>query len=325
MLIGSVLLALAVLVVIAGAVCWLAGVQLVAVVKLLLAVFAVCFTLAGAAVVTGDLLQSAGYINSGRPDSGKQAEVTPAPAGYTPPEPLTEEEQQRLHWLHRSSVEIFIARPGFGLRRMPLSVEEFITSPKSLSRNDAANRRPLFGAPVVIADPEKPGEKPAAFHYPVQDLMDGWGMGQIPTEDKKELWKLRKVHLVGLVKHPEPVVYLTDKAARLKPPEDGPGAGRPRPPGGADKVPDMKPADDVPTRGLDAFEKAALESLRGGEDLKAEKRGKQLRALGPIYAGAACVKCHDHKGQLLGAFTYTLERVPAPPEADAPEKEFPPE
>ena len=39
MLIGSVLLALAALVVIAGVVCWLAGVQLVALVKLLLAVF----------------------------------------------------------------------------------------------------------------------------------------------------------------------------------------------------------------------------------------------------------------------------------------------
>ena len=322
MLIGSVLLALAALVVIAGVVCWLAGVQLVALVKLLLAVFAVGFILAGAAVVTGDLLTSGGYFDSGRPDPGKQAEVTP-PSPASTPEPPTEEEQQRLHWLHRNSVEIFIARPGFGLRRMPVSVEEFITSPKSLSQNDAANPRRGFGVPVIIGDPDVVGTKPAAMHYPVQDMMDGWGLGQIPTEDKKEQWKLRKVHLVGLVKNPEPVVYLTDKAAGLKPPEDFPGAVRRRPPEAANKVPDMKPADDVPTRALDAFEKAALESLRGGEDLKAEKRGKQLRALGPIYAGAACVKCHDQKGQMLGAFTYTLERVPAPPEAVEPETGVP--
>jgi hypothetical protein len=294
MLIGGILLALAAVVLVAGAVCWLAGVQLMALAKLLLAAFAVCFTVAGAAVVTGDLLHSAGYFDSGRGDPGKEAEVTP-PSLPPAPAPLTEQEQQGAAWMHRNAVEIFIARPGFGLRRMPLAVDEFVTGPKSLSQKDPANKFPGFGTPFVYIE-EKAGEK-KAIHYPVQDIVGGWGFDRIAAEDPKEQWKLRKVYLVGLVKHPEPVVYLTDT------------------------VPDMKEPKDVPTRELDAFEKASLESLRGGENLRGEKRGKGMRALGPIYAGAACVKCHDQKGQLLGAFTYTLERVPVPPqERDADEQ-----
>jgi hypothetical protein len=295
MLIGSILLALAALVVIAGAACWLAGVQLVALAKLLLTALAVCFTVAGAAVVTGDVLYSAGYFDSGRGDPGQEAEVKTTPL----PPVLTEQEKQGAAWMHRNTVEIFIARPGFGLRRMPLSVEEFVTWPKSLSQNDAENKRPRFGMPFVY-EFEKPGEKPKTVHYPVRDLVGGWGFDRIQTEDQKEQWQLRTVHLVGLVKNPEPTVYLTDK------------------------VPDMKEAKDVPTRELDAFEKAALETIKGGEDLAIEKRGKELRMLGPIYAGNACVKCHEQKGRLLGAFTYALDRVPVPPEANGDAKEIPP-
>jgi hypothetical protein len=69
---------------------------------------------------------------------------------------------------------------------------------------------------------------------------------------------------------------------------------------------------DGPTRELDTFEKSALEALRGGEAISAEKRGRELWALGPIYAGRRCVACHD-KGQMLGAFSYRLERGPAEP------------
>ena len=94
--------------------------------------------------------------------------------------------------------------------------------------------------------------------------------------------RLRQVQLVGLIENPDPVVYLTEH------------------------IPGMKEAKKVPTRELDAFEKRALNSLRAPDFLKVERHGKELRMLGPIYAGERCSTCHEQQGQLLGAFTYTF-------------------
>jgi hypothetical protein len=210
--------------------------------------------------------------------------AAPAPT-MTPADPLTDAEKAGVQRLHRNAVEIFIDRPGFGIRRMPLPVEDLITAPKSSSPKEGDKKAP-----------ELPPAKPAEPHFAVKDTVDQWGLGRIPTDDKKEQWKVGKIQLVGLVKNPKPVVYVTEK------------------------MPDMKEAKDVPTRELDTFETAALEKLRGGENLFAEKRGKEIRVVGPIYAGARCVKCHEQKGQLLGAFSYTLERVPADPEKDTKDR-----
>jgi hypothetical protein len=277
MLIGSILLAVAALVVVTAAVCWLAGVQLMALVKVLLGVTAVVLTLAGAVVVTGDLLMSAGYLKSGRVDPEKPIQVPP----LSNPLPVTE--TQRLSWLHHNAVGTFVAGPGFGMARMPVNIDDLLGPPKSLSDRDVASRD--FGPPLYMPDPE-PGQKPKNVHHPVQKTVGRWGMEGVAADDQTEHWKLRKLYLVGLVTNSEPTVYLTDA------------------------VPNMKEPKDVPTRGLDDFEKAALEALRGGENLKVEKRGNEIRMMGSIYAGKSCVKCHDQKGQLLGAFTYYLELVP---------------
>ena len=97
------------------------------------------------------------------------------------------------------------------------------------------------------------------------------------------------VNLIGLVKHAEPVVYLTGKA---------------------------KDPKEVKTREPDDFEASALDALRNGEDLKAEKEGTKMRAVGPIYAGKRCTACHE-RGLFLGAFSYRLELAAAPKDADA--------
>ncbi len=213
--------------------------------------------------------------------------AAPAPK-ETPSEPLTDAEKAGVRLLHRNTVEVFIDRPSFGIRRMPLNVEDLITIPKMLEKNSS----PQIGNPVP-PPLDKPVAKPKETHYGVSDLIGKDGMIRIPTDDKKEVWKVCKVQLVGLVKHPDPVVYL------------------------ADKVPNMKDAKDVPTRELDAFEKAALTAIKEGkETLKVEKRGKEMRVLGPIYAGQRCVTCHEQKGQMLGAFSYQLERVPFDPEKE---------
>jgi hypothetical protein len=72
----------------------------------------------------------------------------------------------------------------------------------------------------------------------------------------------------------------------------------------------MKGINDIPTRELDAFEKQALEALQSGDNLKIHRRGAEMRVMGPIYAGKQCQACHDKPGEMLGAFTYVLERQP---------------
>lgn len=61
----------------------------------------------------------------------------------------------------------------------------------------------------------------------------------------------------------------------------------------------------VPVRDLKEFEKTALDQLRGGAHLVGE--GNE-NVVGPIYAQASCMACHDgDEGALLGAFSYKLE------------------
>jgi hypothetical protein len=216
-----------------------------------------------------------------------------APAPTPPPsEPLTDAETASLKRLHRNAVEIFIDRPGFGVRRLVLPLEDVVNSPKSKKETPEGEKGPQDGTPVRGKEADKAAKVLKETHFSVQDQLEKWGLGAIPAEDKKEQWKLRKLQLVGLVKHKDPVVYE------------------------AEKVPDMKEAKDVPTRELDTFEKTALEALRGGDNLKAEKRAKDMRVLAPIYAGARCAICHEKKGELLGAFSYQLERVPVEPDQE---------
>jgi hypothetical protein len=200
---------------------------------------------------------------------------------------VTDKEKLALGRVHRNAVEIFVDRPGFGVRRLALDLKDLLARPNSLADQD----------PPTRGDAERPAPKAAnkPSHYAVRDLLLQRG-GRIPTDDGKETWRVREVYLVGLVANAEPVVYLVD---------------------GNPKKNDEKPKDrkDIPTRGLDAFEKAAVAAVRGGEPLKAEKNGKDIRLLAPIFAGKRCTACHD-QGALLGGFTYELERVAYDPEKD---------
>jgi hypothetical protein len=270
MLLGYIFLGVAALVVVGGVTCRLAGVPMVTLAKILLTILAVCFGAAGVLVLTGDALQSAGYLGQGRIEPKKPAEPTPLV------ELIEVTEEQQLGWMHQHTVGVFIEGQGFGTGRMlHLDLGDVIAKPSSLSGNQDVVAGPFAG---------EGGKGPV--HHGVQETMaNGW-MGRIRTKEGDEMWKVRQVHLVGLVTHPGPVVYLTEK------------------------VPKMTQPKDVPTRELDAFETKGLELLRGGQKLSIEKGDKEMRVLGPIYAGNSCVKCHEQKGQLLGAFTYRLERVP---------------
>ncbi|MBI3878997.1 MAG: hypothetical protein HY301_02910 [Verrucomicrobia bacterium] len=67
----------------------------------------------------------------------------------------------------------------------------------------------------------------------------------------------------------------------------------------------------VRTRATDAFENLALASLKFGAPMLAWEQPDSLRLVGPIRAGAQCLKCHDgiKTGDMLGAFTYTYAKT----------------
>jgi len=204
-----------------------------------------------------------------------------APPKGTASDPVTERERKMIVGLHRSAVEVFVDRPGFGVRRISPSYEDVINAPKPLQSDDRGS----------IIEPEKPKidakkpDKDKDSHFTFQEVLQTRIGNGYPVSETEQL-SIRKVQLVGLTKNPKPVVY--DAAS----------------------VPGMKGAKDIPTRELDAFEKQALEALQSGENLKIDRRGSEMRAMGPIYAGKQCLGCHDKPGEMLGAFTYVFERQP---------------
>jgi hypothetical protein len=198
---------------------------------------------------------------------------------------VSENEKQALRQLHRAAVEIFVDRPGFGIRRLALNVDDLVGDPKSQSETKGP------GA-AAKPDPKAAKEPP---HYAVRDMLVE-RTGRFATDDGEATWQVRQFNLVGLVKHRVPVVYLTDEKPKTR--GETPKAGT-----------------DIPTRKPDGFESAALEGIRGGELLRAEKKGEVLRAFAPITAGLRCVACHE-RGALLGGFAYELERVAYDPAKD---------
>jgi hypothetical protein len=200
------------------------------------------------------------------------------PPKESPSDSVTERELKYMAALHRNTVEVFVDRPGFGVRRLSPTYADVINAPKPLQSDDRGS----------IVEPEKPkvdAKKPDKdSHFTFQDTIQK-RLGSYPASETEQ-WNVRTVQLVGLMKNPKPVVYDTAN------------------------VPGMKGVKDMPTRELDAFEKHALEALQAGDNLKVDRRGAEMRVMGPIYAGKQCLGCHDKPGEMLGAFTYVLERQP---------------
>lgn len=216
---------------------------------------------------------------------------------------------EMLQELHRSKLEQFIDAPDFGMMRM-----------RHRDVPSEQNLRPIKNEPVPAqaASEPKPAWSPTeagpstklddhlserfkALHRSgVVDFVNPEGFGYMPDSDhvagfeahrfsKRSTqlddlsWNVARVYLVGLVVHPEPVVYLTDT------------------------LPTMEKVKDTPTRELDAFEIAGVAALRSGEDYFHRGDDKQLRLLGSIRATKQCCECHGcQRGQLLGAFSYYL-------------------
>jgi len=201
----------------------------------------------------------------------------------------SEQEKASLAYLHRQVVEIFIDRPGFGKGRMFFVrvPEDIVKAPKSLTEQaaDTAER------PAEQRRPEtEKAKKPS--HFSVSLLPKSGFVGQFPAANKKEEWSLRGVLLIGVAKHPEPVVYLAGQVpGETADQQESPQAEKkegPKPPAKGEAKATPK---EVPTP-------------------QAEWRDREMRAVAGIYAGQQCLNCHEQKGQLLGAFAYRLVRVP---------------
>jgi hypothetical protein len=239
----------------------------------------------------------------------------PRPAGVTAPGPQVAKEEEKpkpelegpghlepkelldlsLVRLHREAITRFSLQPGFGLSRMPIFPELVkkewkvpVWSPGELdSEKPAAEGKDLtrihadslkdFQVGKISDRSPADLEAPRTVPFPTGDP------AKIQAGLKQKDWEVKSLDLIGLVKHEDPVVYLSDK------------------------LPEMKKRKDVPTRTPDLFELAGLERLRKGEDLFARSREGTVRMLGAVRATGECAKCHhSEEGALLGAFSYTL-------------------
>jgi hypothetical protein len=128
---------------------------------------------------------------------------------------------------------------------------------------------------------------PAGFGY-VKDRRHVAGFQShrfsgVPGPDEE--WEVRRLELVSLLLHDRPVTYVSESLPRM------------------DKL------RGAPTRPLDGFEAAALERLRRGEYLLVADAPEGVRMLGAIRSVNPCTSCHGgERGDLLGAFSYTLRR-----------------
>ncbi len=211
-----------------------------------------------------------------------------------------------LRALHERTVYSFVESPGFGVMR---TVREVRPSAENLK--EKPERPPTPGQPGSPAlwgsEPFEPlADRDALYGMHASGLLDfvnprGWGyvkgrdrvagflshrFSKVP---EAKTWEVQRVELVGLLKHPEPRVYLSDK------------------------LPAMADLQNAPTRPLDVFEVAGLDAVRRGEEGFAARRGDVVRFVGGIRSAKQCVECHGgERGDLLGAFSYTLRAKSGP-------------
>lgn len=213
----------------------------------------------------------------------------------------------QLKRIHEATVERFVNSPGFGISRgIPYPTDASLRG--RAERRDQPPPQPIPpGSPWGTADefgPVDDTDRGAFDDLHFEGVLDfvnreGWGYARGRREvagflphafcrvPVAKAWRVESVHLVGLLKHAEPVVYLTDR------------------------LPAMADAVTAPTRPVDAFEAAGLKEIRAGDDGYAGRRGDEVRFLGAVRSAAACVNCHGgERGDLLGAFAYRLRAAP---------------
>jgi hypothetical protein len=210
-----------------------------------------------------------------------------------------------LRRLHEDTTALFVNSPGFGVARSfrpsaaSLARDEEPADPVAQPEPKAYFDWPAEGDPWRTPPPDDPLSQ--AHEESVLDFVNPRGFGFFKDRrhvagfrphrfsrlpEAGEPWAVRRVDLVGLLLHQEPVAYVSEN------------------------LPRMGELGEAPTRSLDGFEAFGLERLRRGEDLVAGEAAGRVRMLGAIRNATQCVRCHGGaRGDLLGAFSYSLWRV----------------
>jgi hypothetical protein len=221
-----------------------------------------------------------------------------------------ENRPELLKGLHEKTRRFFVESPGFGsgrLIRIHSDEQILLDEGKDRSPPEQPGSPASFsissGGFVRIVDPE---EDHYWYHEDsIHDFINPISLGyvkdrehvsgfsahgfrhlRIPLSPSKRL-RIHHILLVGLLTTEKPRVYLSDN------------------------LPSMVQARTGQTRALDDFEEVGLEFLRRGEDLYVIQEEETLRMFGALRAAKQCLSCHDaERGDLLGAFSYTLRTMP---------------
>jgi hypothetical protein len=210
--------------------------------------------------------------------------------------------QQSIEALHNSTVSAFNKAAGFGSIRMmvihPLA-EHFLpdaVQPIRQQLDDIAelvsngeNSSDIKTTDVAMMN----AQSTANFANP-----GGYGLVKSRSKvagfqphrfskwpDAPQNWDVKRIDLVSLLLHDEPVVYVSND------------------------LPRMADVGKLTTRELDTFEKDGLSAIRKGEELHIRGDQDKVRVVGAMRNFDHCMTCHGGKtGDLLGAFSYVLIR-----------------
>lgn len=227
-----------------------------------------------------------------------------------------------LEQLHERTTEQFVNAPGFGVGRVPLLPSRGWVIGRGRDGPPAQpGGRGTSAGDADADDPAEPREADDAARAlhgrAVLDFANpaGWGLvrgrdrvagfrshgfSRVPDETAGRradgppppggttAWRVETVDLVGLLLHPGPVVYVSDKLPAM----------------------DQLRGATAPTRPPDEFEAAGLAKFRAGDDYHAAGTADRLRLVASLRNGKTCADCHGGEvGDLLGAFAYTLRAV----------------
>jgi hypothetical protein len=218
-----------------------------------------------------------------------------------------------LKMLHDDSTQLFVEGAGFGVGRMrrvspsaldladPIRLAEPVSLPEPPI---AGHAPPITAEDSILAERSAEGDKnldtlleqsradflnPLGFGY-VKSRGDAIGFlshrftkSPIYTIPATGIWRIDSLDLISMLKHKEPVAYVSKN------------------------LPRMDELRDAPTRPLDDFERERLPKLQAGEEISAAQGARRLRVLGALRATESCLTCHTAvKNDLLGAFSYDL-------------------
>lgn len=217
-----------------------------------------------------------------------------------------------LKSLHERTRDQFILSPEFGrVRALPLSWMRIkIPEPSLVSiprreqwseaiPGDSAGQE---AAGPIVTRPPSPDALEAVHEGGELDFLHPVRLGYVQDKDhvagfishrfsefpslkagNAPRWVVVRLELVSLLKHDQPVAYVSDN------------------------LPNMDELRDAPTRPLEDFENAALHRLRAEDDVVIDEAPHRLRMLGSLRAATRCLECHSvRRGDLLGALSYEL-------------------